>query len=190
MSSMRIAARFTTKCPCGTRFEQDPAVIFQGKKDLYCCEACIVEYAPEYVCQACGDANDPEKAAYGLPVCAACQRLAWWSCWRKRIFQSSFEAGRWARIFEATGTRPLTPYRCPLCTRWHASSWSVYEVAGAEFKARIDTIAAVFRRAKFDIDQARGYTNNPDGTHEIDEGYDANADLAEAERILKRAVSR
>lgn len=182
------AARIFSKCEnpgCGKKFEQDPVVILKGKKDRFCSDVCTAQGEPDLVCQACGAWNDRAKAAYSLPICFTCQGIAIWSCWRKRIFTSGYEAGQWIRVYQI----PLTEYPCPLCERWHASSWSIFEVASDEYKARVAAIAAVFKAEKFDIDVARGYTNNPDGTHEIGE-HDPAAGRAAMERLLKQGRRR
>lgn len=184
MTLLVNAVRVISKCKnpaCRKTFELDVSQVRRGVKADYCTDACLIEHAPEYVCQVCGDATDPyqpgpfERMLGGmkLPMCRGCQYVSFRSCWRKRHFPDGYTALQWIQVYEAAfhnsprRLRKLTPYRCPLCERWHNSSWDPFKVADQEYKDRILAIAAVFEEIGFDIDDARGWTNNPDGTHEV-----------------------
>jgi hypothetical protein len=175
VSALVRAAVITSRCArtgCGHRFEQPPDLLLKGHKQLYCGDECGRLAAPDCYCEACGKPRDVDRPAYGcLPICRDCRQVAWWSCWRKRSFPDFYTAKQWTRVYAAAGRlrRPLTPYSCVLCDRWHNSSWNPWDEAPPALQERLTDLAVLFQTYGFDIDIVRGYANNPNGTHEISE---------------------
>lgn len=188
MSLLRLAARISSTCEhpdCGKQFEQPKAALESGRLDPYCSDGCAAD-AGYGICHACGNAFEPSRIRYQLPLCTDCFAIADRSCWQKRWFTNSHEALQWAHVYEATGGLRNNPYYCKLCPRWHHTSGGRMTVADGEFGEHLDAIAAVLRAVDFDIDTARGWTNNPDGTSCLATG-DEHRNAEAAARVLRLA---
>lgn len=108
------------------------------------------------------------RDTWGLPICQPCRTTAYNSCWRKRVYTSSYSAMRWFNQYRDEGNLQdeLSPYRCHLCARWHLTSWGPWEQQSEEYRTTIVNLATVIDVLNFNIDEARGYTLMPDGGHQ------------------------
>lgn len=206
MATLSSSARLVLKCEfklCGKQFEQEPGALLRlGRAARFCTDPCLVEGAPELVCEACGDGTDPDRPGLydqlldgmRLPICQNCQYIAFRACWRKRCFPSEQLAAAWAEVYWAAGKirgsgglhRRLRPYECLLCARYHTTSGGGIS---DEHEQQLRMIAAVFDGIGFYVDDLRGWTINPDGSHSIagSDSIEGHGDVHAARRVLQRA---
>lgn len=208
MATLSSSARLKLKCKnplCGKKFDQDPAALIRlGRAAEYCCDPCLVEGAPELVCDACGDSTDPDRPGLydrlldgmRLPVCQNCQYIAFRSCWRKRCFPSETLAAAWAEVFwtagRIRGTRQIpcrqNPYLCLICDRYHTTSGRG-RLDDGPYKERLLMISAVFIDIGFGVDDLRGWTIYPDGSRGLPnaDDFQDHTGVQAAQRVLAQA---